>query len=102
LGCLGFGAIILAGYTGIMFLAGLIAGPFSLTPVVGILVCASLVGFLLHRHRSALRAYKGHIVWWRNAIALWDELYYCGRCDSVYNPRSGQRVPSRDMPSLLG
>jgi hypothetical protein len=38
---------------------------------------------------------------WRQALARWDELFYCSRCDSVSNPRTSQSARAGAMYSLL-
>jgi hypothetical protein len=39
---------------------------------------------------------------WQAALAKWEELYYCNRCGSVFNPIEGDRyVPASRMKELL-
>ena len=39
---------------------------------------------------------------WQAAMAKWDELYYCNRCGSVFNPSESDRfVPASRMKDLL-
>ncbi len=38
---------------------------------------------------------------WEKAMKVWNSLYYCSRCDSVYNPETGQSAPVNEMRTLL-
>ena len=39
---------------------------------------------------------------WQVALSKWDELYYCSHCDSVFNPREGERfAPASRLKELL-
>ncbi|HLK61120.1 MAG TPA: hypothetical protein VKU00_31450 [Chthonomonadaceae bacterium] len=38
---------------------------------------------------------------WKQAMDRWDNLYYCSRCDHVYDPDSGKSATARNMGSLL-
>ena len=38
---------------------------------------------------------------WRQRMGNWNALYYCGRCDRAYDPRSGQSAPASEAVSLL-
>ena len=38
---------------------------------------------------------------WKTVISHWDQLYYCSRCDQVFNPHTGQHVPSRATNGTL-
>lgn len=38
---------------------------------------------------------------WKTIISHWDQLYYCSRCDQVFNPHTGQHVPSHAVNGIL-
>lgn len=38
---------------------------------------------------------------WKTVISHWDQLYYYSRCDQVFNPHTGQHVPSRAVSGIL-
>jgi hypothetical protein len=38
---------------------------------------------------------------WRTQMKNWNQLCYCGRCDTVFNPETGQSAPVNEMGSLL-
>jgi len=41
------------------------------------------------------------IAMWEKAIQKWNEIYYCWRDDSLFDPASGKSVPSHRMSDLL-
>jgi hypothetical protein len=51
-----------------------------------------------------LRRYRLRRVTWVKAKAIWDELYYCYHCDTVFNPADPlwAAVPASQMNELLG
>ena len=38
---------------------------------------------------------------WQTVMSHWDQLYYCSRCDRVFNPKTGQHVPSHATNQAL-
>ena len=46
------------------------------------------------RHQAALAQ-------WEHAMRIWDRLFYCSRCDHVYDPQGGAAAPPHAMPALL-
>jgi hypothetical protein len=48
------------------------------------------------------RAAASEIPAWERKLAKWDQLYYCNRCGSVFNPSEGDKfVPASHMKELL-
>ena len=50
-----------------------------------------------------LRRYRRRHATWLKAKAIWDELYYCHHCDTVFNPADPlwAAVPASQMKELL-
>ena len=44
---------------------------------------------------------QGEYVRWQGAMVVWDRLFYCSRCDHVYDPHGGDTARPAGMPSLL-
>ncbi len=38
---------------------------------------------------------------WRTVTSRWQRLYYCSRCDRVFNPQTGRYAPSHATSSIL-
>ncbi len=45
--------------------------------------------------------YERAVTGWREASEIWNRLYYCPRCDHVYDPTTGKSAPSQQTSSLL-
>lgn len=56
--------------------------------------------FILSQIQGGKRHAEG-VQRWQLAMTRWDQLFYCARCDTVYNPTTGHRVPAREMYRLL-
>jgi hypothetical protein len=102
----GLGSLALAGY---YYSANPVSDKFALNVlialVIGILLMIIGVEVLAATRRGASTANTKFIregTAWQAAVAKWDELYYCNRCGSVFNPTEGGRfVPASRMKELL-
>jgi len=80
-----------------------------LTLIATGIVAAAAYGPLLMRGRCARAeeqadcdvAYLTATARWRRSLALWNELFYCPRCDTVFDPRTGASAPSASVRALL-
>ena len=81
-----------------------------LTPSVGafFIVWFILSGVYGQLRRPLKQAHLRHIekakvakVEWAKAMKSWNALYYCVRCDTVYNPETRQSAPVNEMRTLL-
>ena len=54
------------------------------------------------RYRQACRDAERQVPQWKQAVARWEALYYCHRCDHVFDPNTGRSAAAQDMKSLLG
>lgn len=50
--------------------------------------------------RGRKRAEDEHEAW-ETAMKKWNRLFYCSRCDSVFDPETGQSAPIGEMKTLL-
>lgn len=50
--------------------------------------------------RQAEQFQKKHALW-KLAMDRWESLYYCSRCDQVFDPATGKSASPRKMSSLL-
>ena len=102
----GLGSLVLAGY---YYSANPLSDKFALNVVIalvlGVLLMIVGVEVLAATRRGATAANAKFIregAAWQAALARWDELYYCNRCGSVFNPTEGDRfVPASRMKELL-
>jgi hypothetical protein len=87
--------------------APLVSGPnpeTSLLVLLGdILVSVGLMVWLVVYMRSASNRFKHELRAWERAWATWNQLYYCNRCGSVFNPDDPTHrfVPASRMKELL-
>lgn len=51
--------------------------------------------------KTAHEDYESACRRWREAMARWNLLLYCDRCEHVYHPHTGQSAPARNMSALL-
>lgn len=83
----------------------MIVGFFLLTLLLSLTpLCIGLIGALLKRRaESARRAhYEAEHQHWKQAIAVWDQLYYCTRDDVVFLPgRPEMHTQACQMRHLL-
>lgn len=84
----------------------LLAGPFSEPTSVQIIVdCIGVlivVGVFLYVGRPVFRERTVALPWWKSYMALWGKLYYCERCDVVFDPgQSDEVVPVSEMHDYL-
>jgi len=55
--------------------------------LVGLAVLAVFIAlFIVMLTKSAKRARDVVLPWWGRSVGLWGKLFYCERCDMVYNP----------------
>lgn len=96
---------ILVGLMGVMF--GLVAfgSPDGLqTGIYGALMITVSM-FLFAKSRRACLAERAAAVrdgeLWSNQMTIWERLFYCSRCDHVFDPANGRFVTSLGYCSLL-
>lgn len=65
---------------------------------ITILVCLLLSAVTLPR---AFQERRANLIRWQHQVRCWDQLFYCGRCDHVYNPQSRQAAAAHSMGYLL-
>ena len=79
------------------------AGPVAAT--VGVLLtCGLWMLALLTEGRSAADGQARHdaaCATWDSAMLVWNRLFYCSRCDHVYDPQAGTAAAPNAMHSLL-
>lgn len=80
-------------------------GP-NFAPLIFALLCigGGLTIFFSETKNDKIRRseHLQHEAQWRQAMALWETLLYCARCDSVYLPHTRHAAPSRQMHGLIG
>ena len=75
----------------ILILGGVILTVFGLAPVgISSVIVGILLGLLTHPF-AAYTTEKEH----------WESLFYCYKCDSVFNPGTGQTAHAAEMRSIL-
>jgi hypothetical protein len=75
---------------------GILALAFAGLILLGVYVLATA-----HKTPRAVEEHRVRDEAWLRAMERWDALFYCPRCDQVYNPRSRRHVPSHGIASLL-
>lgn len=50
---------------------------------------------------AAMARYEAQLPAWRNALAAWKRLYYCARCDGVFEPGEGELYPLDELAQYL-
>jgi hypothetical protein len=76
------------------------------------LLCVALValsGFLISvavpAYRQARQSFdtacKNDYDRWSQAMERWNHLFYCSRCDNLYNPQTNQAAPVHQMNHLI-
>lgn len=68
---------------------------------VALVVFVALIARILVLWVSGRKRTAQSIPHWQRAIGVWDQLYYCHRCDGVYVPGQSPLVPAGDMPRFL-
>jgi hypothetical protein len=100
---------IVVGLMAMFFIAGRSAHPDGTTWLLAILPPVALPAllalivrpsYLADKNRLAAEFQASHANWLR-WMTTWDRLFYCRKCDSVYDPVTGRHAPSMQMPSLL-
>jgi hypothetical protein len=102
----GLGSLVLAGY---YYSSNPMSDKFALNVAIalglGVLLMIVGVEVLAAARRGATAANAKFVregATWQAALARWDELYYCNRCGSVFNPAEADRfVPASRMKELL-
>ncbi len=94
-------------------LSGLLPPPANpsnnFTPTVGALVSlgytlvfGGISVWAVYSQRKGAAQWKRAYPAWQRAMARWEQLYYCNRCGSVFNPNEpGRFVPASRMKELL-
>lgn len=52
-------------------------------------------------HATELQAAKDRLPYWRHSMERWEMLFYCSRCDHVFNPHTQSFSPSKAVQSML-
>lgn len=53
------------------------------------------------RYARIQRDYESQLMRWNEQMVKWNQLYYCVRCDVVFNPEQGSSVAPDQMQTLL-
>lgn len=53
------------------------------------------------RYSRIQRDYEARLMRWNEQMVRWNQLYYCARCDVVFNPDQGSSVAPYQMQTLL-
>jgi hypothetical protein len=72
--------------------------------IVALASAGGAVAIHLDMQRQRTRAmveYRHKLPLWEAGMRRWNQLFYCSRCDNVYNPQTGQSAPAHAMPSIL-
>lgn len=80
----------------------------SVAGIIAVLVGIAFIGLGVHLQREA-QSWSGRVTLenqqrrahWERMMYIWDRLYYCPRCDSVYDPSNRQATPARGLQSYL-
>jgi hypothetical protein len=102
----GLGSLVLAGY---YYSANPTSDKLALNVIIALVigVLLMIVGgeVLAATQRGATAANATYVregPAWQAAMSKWDELYYCKRCGSVFDPSgAGKFVPASRMQDLL-
>jgi hypothetical protein len=102
----GIGAFLLAGLT---YSGNPVSDKVGLNVFIPLVIGVALVivgveasGAATRRARAANATFIRDGATWQAAMSKWNELYYCSRCGSVFNPTAGDRfVPAAHMKELL-
>jgi hypothetical protein len=81
-----------------------IANPASfLGALIAALGCAGFIWWLLRDQRERAAVFQRDSAAWLNAIAKWEQLYYCNRCGNVFDPGDPTHtfVPASRMGEYL-
>ncbi len=71
---------------------------WSVAVVLSLVFYPVQVGWMLYVGRRAAR----EVPRWQRAFARWAALYYCARCDVVFEAGArGRRLPPEDLPAYL-
>lgn len=73
---------------------------------MGIGVCSLIIAtlFFYQHYQGEMKARLRNVTKynrWQDAITNWDQLFYCSRCDQVFNPQTMQAAPAAMMDNLL-
>jgi hypothetical protein len=71
------------------------------TLIVFASLAAALWLFFYWRRRETHAQWRIDDARWHEAMIRWDQLYYCSRCDCVYDPRTRQSAPSHQLNAML-
>jgi amino acid transporter len=90
---------------GVLVIWGIVesAVDFAVLVILGLCLPVPLAVASIYSLRLALwrtRWPAAHAEWQRQ-ISIWQRLYYCGRCDSVTDPATGNAVVAPSWPMLL-
>ena len=96
---------ILVAITGLVavLIAASMGGPLWATTAAAL---AGLLWFFVLRAEGGTEAtgqarHHAALAQWEHAMRIWDRLFYCSRCDHVYDPQDGVAAPPHGMPALL-
>jgi hypothetical protein len=102
----GLGSLVLAGY---YYAANPTSDKWALNVVIALvigvllmIVGAEVLAASRRRATAANATFQREGAAWQAAMTKWDELYYCNRCGSVFNPIDDDRfVPASHVQELL-
>ncbi len=100
-GCAGFCVVLLLIILGCWQyedLSGIVACLLAALPALGLW---SLIQQNLEAAKSAKDGYPPLVATWERKMANWDQLFYCPRCDHVFNPESRSSQPASRMQFML-
>jgi hypothetical protein len=80
---------------------GSLAGGILMLAIAGLVGLAVYALATAHSTPKARAQREEELARWHTAMVRWDRLFYCPRCDRVYNPRSGDHYPAHQMAALL-
>ena len=64
-------------------------------------LCLSSLAAYLYLSRWQKSHYRTETPRWFHSMRKWNRLYYCQRCDSVFDSETGEHVQARDMRRIL-
>src|SRR5450756_1546277 len=87
---------------GLLRLPGFPSAPTSLQIIADCIGVLIVVGVFLYMGRPVFRERTVVLPWWKSYMALWGKLYYCERCDVVFDPgQLDEVVPVSEMHDYL-
>lgn len=87
-----------------LLFAGLKRDTLEIMVIVYCIALAITLWITFARYKQAKEALNTEIPRWQEAMARWNRLFYCARCDGVFDTTATQRrlIPTPDMMRYLG